>query len=166
MIEFLRSLYTQENNEEMYVLNVTHTICIIGMIFVCCIVRFFISDPKALYLSFGICVFFLLTMAEANRTKKIKRSIIFMSIIFNFVYMPCLFLMFNRNISVIPVYFLFGLMYSVILLDAKTAIILGSIETIYYVVLLLGANQNMPTGLDNPTPKIASIRSEQGFFCR
>ena len=152
MIEFIRSLYNQENNEEMYVLNVTHTICIIGMIFVCCIVRFFFNDPKALYLSFGISVFFLLTMAEANRTKKIKRSIIFMSIVFNFVYMPAIFLMFNRNISVIPVYFLFGLMYSVILLDAKTAVILGSIETLYYVILLLGANKHMPTGLTEPSP--------------
>ena len=151
MIEFIRSIYNQENNEDMYVLNVTHTICIIGMIFVCCIVRFFFDDPRALYLSFGISVFFLLTMAEANRTKKIKRSIIFMSIVFNFVYMPAIFLMFNRNISVIPVYFLFGLTYSVILLDAKTAAVLGSIETVYYVLLLLGANKNMPTGLSEPT---------------
>ena len=157
MREFIRSLYNHENNEEMYVLNVTHTICIIGMIFVCCIVRFFFDDPKALYLSFGISVFFLLTMAEANRTKKIKRSIIFMSVIFNFVYMPSMFLMFNRNISVIPVYFLFGLMYSVILLDARTAIILGSVETIYYVVLLLGANRYMPTGLTEPTAEDLQI---------
>ena len=157
MIEFLRTLYNKENNEEMYVLNVTHTICIIGMIFVCCIVGYFFEDQNALYLSFGISVFFLLTMAEANRTKKIKRSIIFMSVIFNFVYMPCMFLMFNRNISVIPVYFLFGLMYSVILLDAKTAAFLGIVETVYYVFLLLGANRNMPTGLENPTPEDLKI---------
>ncbi len=153
MIDFIKTLYNRENNEEMYVLNVTHTICIIGMIFVCCIVRFFFDDPNALYLSFGVSVFFLLTMAEANRTKKIKRSIIFMSIVFNFVYMPAIFLMFNRDISVIPVYFLFGLMYSVILLDAKTAVILGSIETLYYVILLLGANRHMPTGLAEPSPE-------------
>ena len=71
MIEFLRTLYNKENNEEMYVLNVTHTICIIGMIFVCCIVGYFFEDQKALYLSFGVSVFFLLTM-ETLKEKKGK----------------------------------------------------------------------------------------------
>ncbi len=137
----------------MYVLNVTHTICVLGMIFVCCIVSFFFENPNAVYLSFGICVFFLLTMAEANRTGKIKRSIIIMSIVFNFVYMPSIFFMFGRNISVIPVYFLFGLMYSVILLDAKTAVVLGGIETVFYTAILVYANLiNLPTGLSDPTP--------------
>ncbi len=153
MIGFLKSLYNKENNEEIYVLNVIHTICIIGMIMICFIVVFFIDNPVAIYLSFGTCVFFLLTMAEANRTLHIKRSIIIMSIVFNFVYMPQIFLMFNRNISVIPVYFLFGLMYSVILLDAKTAAILGGIETVFYSLLLFFAKGRMSTGLESPAPK-------------
>ncbi len=138
-------------------LNVTHTICIIGMIFICFIIGIFIDDPKALYLSFGVCVFFLLTMAEANRTLKIKRSIIIMSVIFNFVYMPNIYLMFNRSISVIPVYFLFGLMYSVILLNAKTAVILGAVEALFYSGLLIATSNRIPTGLANPTPKDIAI---------
>lgn len=153
MISFLKSLYTKENNEEMYVINVVHTMCIIGMIIVCCIVRIFFEDPNAVYLSFGICVFFLLTMAEANRTGKIKRSIIIMSIVFNLIYMPSMYYMFGKNISVIPVYFLFGLMYSVILLDAGTAAILGVIETIVYSIILFGVLKKMPTGLENPGHK-------------
>ncbi len=157
MLDFLRSLYSKENNEEIYVLNVTHTICIIGMIFICFIIGIFIDDPKALYLSFGVCVFFLLTMAEANRTLKIKRSIIIMSVIFNFVYMPNIYLMFNRSISVIPVYFLFGLMYSVILLNAKTAVILGAVEALFYSGLLIATSNRIPTGLANPTPKDIAI---------
>lgn len=157
MLDFLRSLYNKENNEEIYVLNVTHTICIIGMIFICFIIGIFIDDPKALYLSFGVCVFFLLTMAEANRTLKVKRSIIIMSVIFNFVYMPNIYLMFNRSISVIPVYFLFGLMYSVILLNAKTAVILGAVEALFYSGLLIATSNRIPTGLANPTPKDIAI---------
>ena len=153
MIDFLSSLYSKENNEEIYVLNVIHTICIIGMILICFIVGFFIEDPKALYLSFGVCVFFLLTMAEANRTMKIKRSIIIMSLIFNFVYMPNIFFMFNRSISVIPVYFLFGLMYSVILLDAKDACILGAVETLFYSFILITSGTRMPSGLSDPAQK-------------
>ena len=157
MINLLRSVYSKENNEEMYVFNVIHTICVVGMIFICLIVRYFFDDPKALYLSFGTCVMFLLTMAEANRTKKIKRSIIVMSVCFNFLYMPLMFFLFDRNICVIPVYFLFGLMYSVILLDAKTAMVLGTIETLNYLFILICANRHMTTGLEDATPKDINI---------
>ncbi len=153
MIGFIRSLYHKENNEELYVFNVTHTICIIGMLVICCIVSLFIDDAKAVYLSFGSCVLFLLTMAEANRTLLIKRSTLIMAVVFNFVYMPAMFFLFDRNICVIPVYFLFGLMYSVILLDAKTAIVLGILETLNYVAILFNAAKNMETGLTDPTPK-------------
>ena len=153
MIDFLRSLYHKENNEEMYVFNVIHTICIIGMIFITSIVAVYFSDPKAIYLSFGICVLFFLTMAEANRTHKIKRSVIIMSIVFNFLYMPQMYLLFNRNISVIPVYFLFGLMYSVVMLDFKTAVILGSLETAFYGALLFFTNGVMRSGLEDATPR-------------
>lgn len=153
MIAFLRSLYHKENNDEMYVFNVTHTICIIGMMLLCVVVSVFFSNPNAIYLSFGICVLFLLTMAEANRTLKIKRSILIMAIVFNLVFMPAMFFLFDRNICVIPIYFLFGLMYSAILLDAKTAVILGIVETVNYVLLLFISRNTMTTGLDSPGPK-------------
>ena len=156
MINFLKSLYHKENNEELYVFNVTHTICIIGMVLISSIVSLFFDDPKAVYLSFGISVLFLLTMAEANRTGKLKLPIVFMSVVFNFIYMPQIFILFNRNISVIPVYFLFGLMYSVIMLDAKTAVILGFLETINYSIILFGSKRVMETGFENPT--ISDIR--------
>ena len=111
MRKLLASLYNKENNEELYVFNVTHTICIIGMIVICAIAGFFFEDHRAVYLSFGICVLFFLTMAEANRTLKIKRCVIIMSVVFNFIYLPEIFYYFDRNISVIPVYFLFGVTY-------------------------------------------------------
>ncbi|MCR5674005.1 MAG: response regulator [Lachnospiraceae bacterium] len=153
MINFLRSLYSKENNEEMYVFNVIHTICIIGMVCMSVVVSFFFENDNVIYLSFGICVLFMLTMAEANRTRKIKRCVIVMSVIFNIVYMPEMFLYFNRNICVIPLFFLFGLMYTAIMLDAKTALILGGIETVIYCGLLFTSRWTMSSGLEDPTTK-------------
>ncbi len=153
MINYLRSLYQKEKNEELYVFNITHTICVVGMILTCGIVGIFFDGPLPIFLSFGVCVLFLLTMAEVNRTGKIKSRILFMSVFFNFVYMPLIFQLFGRNICVIPVYFLFGLMYSVIMLDPKTSIILGLLETIGYSFMLYRAESVMPTGLENATPK-------------
>ena len=103
MIDFIKSLYNKENDEELYVFNVTHTICVIGMILVCVIVKLFFDNPNSIYLSFAISALFLLTMAEANRTHKLKPAIIFISIVFNFVYMPEMYYLFNRSISVMPV---------------------------------------------------------------
>ncbi len=151
MIDFIRSLYQKENNEELYVFNVTHTICVVGMILICGIVSFFFTEPLPVYLSFGVCVLFLLTMAEVNRTGKIKSRILFMSLFFNFVYMPLIYQMFGRNICVIPIYFLFGLMYSVIMLDPKTAAVLSILETVSYSVLLFRSRDVMATGLENAT---------------
>ena len=151
MRKLLASLYNKENNEELYVFNVTHTICIIGMIVICAIAGFFFEDHRAVYLSFGICVLFFLTMAEANRTLKIKRCVIIMSVVFNFIYLPEIFYYFDRNISVIPVYFLFGVTYSVIMLDSKTALLLGGLEAIYYSALLFFAKGMMSSRLTDPT---------------
>ncbi|MBO4904912.1 MAG: response regulator [Lachnospiraceae bacterium] len=153
MIEYIKSLYNKENDEEMYVFNVAHTICVVGMILMCGIVTFFFDNPNAIYLSFAVCVLFLLTMAEANRTRKTKAVIIFMSVVFNFIYMPQMYFMFDRGISVIPVYFLFGLMYSVVLLDARTAIVLGGIETVFYTALLFTYNNTLPTGVESGQPR-------------
>ncbi|MCR5590233.1 MAG: response regulator [Lachnospiraceae bacterium] len=153
MINYIKSLFDKENNEEIYVFNVTHAICIFWMMLICCIVGVFIEDRNAVYLSFGICVLFLLTMAEANRTGNFKKCVILMSFVFNFIYMPEIFLMFNKNICVIPVYFLFGLLYSVLLLDAKTAVIIGTLETLYYTAVLIFLSDGMPVVLDDPAPK-------------
>ncbi len=151
MISLLKSIYNKDKNEEMYVFNVTHSICIVCMVLITFIVSFFYENHNAVYLTFGMSVLFLLTMAEGNRTARTRQCIIFMSLVFNIVYMPQMYVMFGRNICAIPVYFLFGLMYSVVLLDAGSAVILGGIETVYYIILLFGGIVNMPTGLDNPT---------------
>ena len=145
MIDFFKKIYNKNNNEELYVFNVTHTIFIIGMLFICFIIRYFFEPQNALYLSFGIAVLLVLTMAEANRTLRLKRCVIFMALVFNFIFMPGIYVMYNRSICIIPIYFLFGLMYSVILLDSKTAIILGSVETLFYSALLYFLNR-MPMG--------------------
>ncbi len=153
MREFIKSLYNKENNEEMYVFNVIHTICIIGMVLMCSVTRIYFEDIRAVYLSFGICVLLVLTMVEGNRMHAIKRSIIFMSVVFNFVYLPIMYFLFNRNINVIPVYFLFGIMYSVLMLDPKTATVLGILEIVFYCVFLSLSRNFAPTGLENPTEK-------------
>ena len=114
------------------------------MLLMLLVVHNFIPDPMGIYLTFGTCIMLVLTMAESNRTLCIRRSVIIMSVVFNIIYLPEMFRLFDRPICVVPVYFLFGLMYSVILLDSKTATVLVSIETLYYAVFLYFFRNPLP----------------------
>ncbi len=136
MKDFISNLYNKENNEELYVFNVTHTFCIIGALLLCGVVRFVFKDIRAMYLTFGILAFYILTMVEGNRTLKLRRSIILMSVGLNFIYMPLMYYLSGMDMSVMPIYFMFGIMYSVLQIKPKYAAILGTVEIVFYSILL------------------------------
>lgn len=155
MINWLKSYYNKkELSSDMYMFNIIHTICVIGMLIICPISKFFIDDVRTVYLSFGICILFLLTMIEANRTGRVQLSVIFMSVVFNVLFMPAIMLMFGRFICVIPIYFLFGILYTVLLLDIKRAVIFSTLETLIFTGILFDIMGTMPTGLENPTSSV------------
>lgn len=117
--------------------NIVNSICVMGMIFICFVVDKFIEDERGLYLSFAFCVLFFLTLIEGNRTGKLRRVACFMAITFNLIYMPIMFFLFNRFICVIPIYFVFGIVYTGILLDIKSAQYISLLELVTYAVILL-----------------------------
>ena len=129
-------------SEQLKIFNVVHFICVIAMLFIIFIVGYFIEDKRALYLSFGLLVSFIMTIVEANRTGKMRIPIIIMSIVFNVIYMPIIFLLFDRFVCAIPLYFIAGLIYNVLLLDIKTSFILCAIEFCYYLGIIIYAYLN------------------------
>lgn len=149
MIEWIKDhFYNDKLSEEMKVFNILHLLCVVCVLFFCIIVNFFFDDKRAMYLSFGVCVLFFLTMIEGNRTGRIRNSLLFMSVVFNIIFMPSIFFLFDRFICVIPIYFLFGLIYTIMLLDIKTGAILVTIEAINYVVLLIYGYKHMHTSIE------------------
>jgi len=143
MIEFFAKKLFKDTCEQMKVFNIVHSICVVSMFLVCIIIDFFTNDMRMVYLSIGICVLFIFTMIEANRTGRYKKCLVFMSVVFNFVYMPIMFFLFNRFICTVPIYFLFGMLYSVLLVDKKTGIILSISEGLVYFVLIVYGSRNM-----------------------
>lgn len=159
MIKWIKGLYEGEQlSSEMKIFNIVHLICVLGMILVTFLVGFFVPNQKGIYLTFSICVLFFITMLEANRHGDIKRSIIFMSLVFNLIYMPAVFFMYAKFVCVIPVYFLVGLIYSILLLDIKTGIILASIETVYYMAILIFGYRHIITQIEGIAPSEIYIR--------
>ena len=153
MINWIKKYYNKkELSVEMYMFNIIHTICVIGVLLVFFLSKLFFDDIRAAHLCFGVCVLFMLTMFEANRTGKAKLSVAFMSIVFNIIFMPAMMYMFGKYICVMPVYFLFGILYTILLLDVKTGLILCSIEIIVYAVVLSILSKVMPLGIDPSNP--------------
>lgn len=159
MIEWLKNFYTSEDvNDEIRIVNVIHSVCTVVMIAACVLSYVFIEDSRGIYLSFGMGILFLLTMIEANRIGKAKGPILAVVIAYNFVYMPSMYFMFDEYICVMPLYFLFGIIYTVLLMDVNSAVIWGSIETVFYFLLLIFGYNIMSADAVNMTREVLDRR--------
>ena len=148
MINWLKALYFGDDlDNDLRVFNVVNTICVIGLLIMSYIVQFFFKESYISYIVLGMAVLFLLTMLEGNRTVNRKRAVLIVSCAFNFFFMPYLFFMFNKFVCVIPIYFIFGIIYTLVLLDLKTGTVLCTIEIVFYTVLLAVSRKFMPLGL-------------------
>lgn len=137
MREWIKNHYNSERfSITLMIFNVVHIVVIFCMFFVCAIVGYFFDSPLVVYITIGMTVLFLLTMLEGNRTGKLDSCVIVMSIFFNIFYLPFVFLSYGKDVCVVPIYFLFGIMYTLLLLDMKKAAILCSIEVVVYLGII------------------------------
>ena len=134
---------------EMKIYDAINAICFIGMLFACVLVKIYFNSLTELYVTFGIAIMFLATLLEANRTGKSTSCAVIMSITFNVFYMPLTFLLYGKFICVIPVYFLFGLIYTALTLERRPAIILGTLEAIFYEVFMIWYRTRNPFDYDS-----------------
>ena len=145
MIDWFKSYYNKkELSSDMFMFNVIHSICVIGMLIITFVTPFFFEDVRAVYLNFGVCVLFLLTMIEANRTGRVTLPVVFMSVAFNVLFMPSLMFLFGLYVCVIPVYFLFGILYTVLMLDPKRAAFFSIFESLVYLAVLFLSAKTLP----------------------
>lgn len=119
------------------VFNSIHVISIIGLIFTTFLVYIYIPGRIVLYSSVGIVLLCMLTLVEANRIDNTKIPVIIMSSVFNYIFLPLAYLSYGRVVCVIPVYFIFGLLYCALLLSDKWGLILTIVQTVFYIVLII-----------------------------
>ncbi len=119
------------------VFNSIHVISIIGLIFTTFLVYIYIPGRIVLYSSVGIVLLCMLTLVEANRIDNTKIPVIIMSSVFNYIFLPLAYLSYGRVVCVIPVYFIFGLLYCALLLSDKWGLILTIVQTVFYIALII-----------------------------
>ena len=143
-------LYTnQEVDIGIRIFNIVNSICGIGMLLFCLIVIRFFNSLTVLYLNLGVAVMFFITMLEANRTGKTDSCAVTMSLFLNLFCLPYTFLSYGRYICVVPMLFIFGLLYTILVLDMKKALILGISEMFLQIVFLKYSLSIVPSGMEN-----------------
>ena len=119
------------------VFNSIHVISIIGLIFTTFLVYIYIPGRIVLYSSVGIVLLCMLTLVEAKMIDNTKIPVIIMSSVFNYIFLPLAYLSYGRVVCVIPVYFIFGLLYCALLLSDKWGLILTIVQTVFYIALII-----------------------------
>ncbi len=145
MLQQLRDRYFGEHvSNDMKLFNILHVILIVGLLFSTILVYIYIPGRIAFYTSIGITILGMLTFVEANRVNNIKIPVLIMSSIFNFMFLAMLYIGYNRLVCVIPIYFIIGLLYTVLLLNDKWGLILASVHTVFYLALIIYGSRMQP----------------------
>ena len=131
-------------SNEMRVFNSIHVILIIGLLFSTALVYFWIPGRVPLYTSVGIAILGMLTFVEANRVNNIKIPVLIMSAVFNCMFLAMMYIQYDRLVCLIPIYFIIGLLYTVLLLDDKWGLIITSVHTLFYLALIIYGSKKQP----------------------
>lgn len=119
------------------IFNILQIISIVGLIFTILLVYIYIPNRIIFYFSVGSVILGILTLVEANRINRTDLPALFMSAFLNFIFLSMAFIYYDRIVCMVPVYFIFGLLYSILLIDGKLGLIIAFVETLFYVFLIL-----------------------------
>ena len=100
-------------------------------------VPFWTVGGPGMIICFTCILFFLLTFAIFHFTKKLNFAIMLCLIGLNFVLFPGLFMTVGGIGSGMPIYFVMGLVFTVLMLDTKPMILMFIIESIWYVLVFV-----------------------------
>lgn len=141
MIQSLSDRFFGENvSNERRIFNILQAISIVGLTITMLLVYIYIPDRTVFYFSVGNAILGMLTFIEANRINNTRIPAIIMSAFFNFIFLSMVYFGYGRVVCMIPVYFIFGLLYSVLMIDGNWGIIMAIIQTIFYVFLIFYGN--------------------------
>ncbi len=138
MIKWFKSQYLNEDQSvEVRIFNSVHMIFILGMLLTSIMIYAFFPEIKAFYISIGIVVLSILTFIEANRTGAYFSCAIVQSLTLNFLFLPVLYLYYDKAGCCISIYFMLGLLYTALLISGKTSAVLLVVQTISYCAILI-----------------------------
>lgn len=142
MISTLRSFRNKYFDEdlptEVKIYNGMHVIAVLALLLSTVLIRIFFPTLRAFLIAVAASAAALYTLYVGNVTGKYEMHAMIMSFVLNLVFFPMIYFEYARLTFCIPVYFIFGLLYNIMLLSKKNAIIVTSIDIVCYIVILYG----------------------------
>lgn len=151
MPKFLLNLSNNNNDSyELKVFNIVQSIYFFGLFFLCGIIYTCINDPLYLYITILMIFIIFISFIDANRTKETRKCIVLVSLISNFLYLPLCYYGFGKLICCIPIYFILGILYTVLLIDGRTGVMLSVIQCFYLVLVINLIGKLLPDFTEAP----------------
>lgn len=152
---FKKRYFDEALSAEIKIYNGMHTIAVFALILSTVLIKIFFPTARAFLIAISTAAVALYTLYVANVSRKFEIHAIIMSCVLNMIFFPMLYFEYGRLSFCIPVYFIFGMMYNIMLLSRRNAIILTALDMVVYIILLYGGEVmfSMEENMKNETIK-------------
>lgn len=130
--------------------NLVQTIYLVGLILLSGVIYVCIPNPFYVYVSILMSILLAVSIIDVNRTGSIVRCSCLISIVSNLIYLPLCFYGFGKLICCVPLYFILGILYTVLLVGGKLGAVLSVIESIYLCLVIIFIGNKLPNFFTNP----------------
>lgn len=171
MIESIKKYFLNENRTvEMTNFITVQGIFITGLILMTGVIYYCIENPFYTYLTIIFAFILIVGLVDVLRTGRVQLNAIIVSLLLTLFYFPICFIGFNRLMTVVPMYFILGLVYTGLLVKGKIGIILSLAESVFMSFILIFFSPKMPStipGQENIIEIMAIIVAilVVGFLC-
>lgn len=138
ILNFKNKYFDEDLSTEVKIFNGMHTIAVLALLMSTILIQVFFPTMRAFLIAVASAAVALYTLYVGNISHKYELHAIIMSFVLNMVFFPMIFFEYGKQTYCIPVYFIFGLLYNVMVLSRNAAIILTSVDIIFYIILLYG----------------------------
>ena len=146
MLSLFKTLFIKEEYSlEVRNFNVVQMIYFIGLVLLSGVIYICIPDPIYLYMTILMSFILITALIDVNRTGELKKCAIIVSVISNMVYLPLCYYGFGKLICCVPIYFVLGILYTVLMLHGKIGVKLSLLESIYFVFVIRIIGKKLPS---------------------
>ena len=136
--------HSEEYTYDVQNFNLVQTIYLVGLLLMSGVIYVCISDPFYVYMTLIMVFLLFVAIIDVNRTGMLKKCVFITSVVSNFIYLPLCFYGFGKLICCVPVYFILGILYTVLLLDGKLGTILSIVESVFLCVIIIVLGNKLP----------------------
>lgn len=147
----------EEYSYQVKIFNIVQAIYFFGLLFLCGVIYICIPDPIYLYLTIIMIFAILAAFIDVNRTGKLRKCTIIVSVVSNFIYLPLCYYGFGKLICCVPLYFILGILYTVLLIDDRLGVYLSVLQCAYMVVVIKYIGTFLPGFYEIPPTPIDYI---------